>query len=249
MLSRAGEGQAATARRSSRSTRCRRRDWSASRTRRTPRGSPVGTALADLLLPVRLNGDLALFQAIGALLLEWDAVDHDFLGEYTTGFDEYAAHVADLDWAKVEASTGLTRAQITEAARMFADSAGDDHLLGDGHHPAPQRGGDHQGDRQRRPAARQHRQARRRRVPRARPLQRAGRPDDGHLGAGPRPLPRRHPRRVRLRAAARARPTTRSTPSRPCATARPGSSSGWAATSSAPPPTPRRPRRPCATRP
>ena len=34
-------------------------------------------------------------------------------------------------------------------------------------------------------AAGQHRQARRRAVPGARPLQRAGRPHDGHLGAGP----------------------------------------------------------------
>ncbi len=86
------------------------------------KGLTVGTGMADLHLPVRLNGDLALFQAIGSLLVEWGAVDHDFLAEYTTGYTEYAAHVAGLDWAKVEASTGLTREQITEAARMFADS-------------------------------------------------------------------------------------------------------------------------------
>jgi anaerobic selenocysteine-containing dehydrogenase len=56
-------------------------------------------------------------------------------------------------------------------------------------------------------AAGQHRQAGRRPVPGARPLQRAGRPHDGHLGeaAG---LPRRAARRVRLRAAARARHDT-----------------------------------------
>ena len=42
--------------------------------------------------------------------------------EYTTGFTEYAAHVADLDWDKVEASTGLTREQVTEVARMIAES-------------------------------------------------------------------------------------------------------------------------------
>ncbi|KRF01629.1 hypothetical protein ASG88_07845 [Nocardioides sp. Soil777] len=88
----------------------------------TPKGVAVGTALADLHLPVRLNGDMALFQAIGALLLEWDAIDRDFIDEYVTGFDAYAAHVAQLDWTKVEAATGLTREQITEAARMFADS-------------------------------------------------------------------------------------------------------------------------------
>ena len=88
----------------------------------TPKGMAVGTALADLHLPIRLNGDLALFQAIGSLLVEWDAVDHAFLADYTAGYAEYAAHVADLDWTKVESATGLTRAQITEAAEMFRDS-------------------------------------------------------------------------------------------------------------------------------
>ena len=38
-----------------------------------------GTGLADLFLPVRVNGDLALFQAIGALLLEWGCVDKEFV--------------------------------------------------------------------------------------------------------------------------------------------------------------------------
>ena len=89
-----------------------------------PRGViGTGTAMADLHLPIRINGDLALFQAIGALLIEWDALDHDFLRTYTEGFDQYAAHVTDLDWQKVERSTGLTRAQITAAAEMFRDSA------------------------------------------------------------------------------------------------------------------------------
>ena len=81
-----------------------------------------GTVLADLHLPIRLNGDLALFQAIGALLLEWDAIDHDFVERHTTGFEEWATHVKDLDWDVVRRSTGLTRAQIEEAAGMFRDS-------------------------------------------------------------------------------------------------------------------------------
>ena len=38
-----------------------------------------GTDLADLHLPIRINGDLALFQAFGSLLVEWDALDHDFV--------------------------------------------------------------------------------------------------------------------------------------------------------------------------
>ena len=81
-----------------------------------------GTALADLHLPIRINGDLALFQAIGALLLEWGAVDRDFVERYTTGFDEWCEHVKALDWDVVRRSTGLSREQIEEAAGMFRDS-------------------------------------------------------------------------------------------------------------------------------
>ncbi|WP_203336767.1 FdhF/YdeP family oxidoreductase [Nocardioides limicola] len=81
-----------------------------------------GTDLTDLHLQVRLNGDLALFQAIGALLVEWDAIDHSFVDAHTQGFGEWRDHVAGVDWEQVEAVTGLDREQITEAARMIADS-------------------------------------------------------------------------------------------------------------------------------
>ena len=53
-----------------------------------------GTGLADLYLQIRTNGDLALLQAIGSLLLEWGCVDHDFVEEHTAGFEEYAARAA-----------------------------------------------------------------------------------------------------------------------------------------------------------
>ena len=81
-----------------------------------------GTGLADLHLPVRINGDLALFQAIGSLLLEWDALDHDFIADYTDGFEEWAAHARELDWDAVRRATGLDRPEIEAAARMFQDS-------------------------------------------------------------------------------------------------------------------------------
>ena len=82
-----------------------------------------GTDLTDLFLPVRINGDLALFQAIGSLLVEWDAIDHAFVDAHTNGYEAWAAHVAAIDWTTVEAATGLTRAQITEAAEMIRGSS------------------------------------------------------------------------------------------------------------------------------
>lgn len=81
-----------------------------------------GTDLADLHLPVKINGDLALFQAIGSLVVEWDAIDHEFVAAYAHGFEAWAEHVRAVDWVQVEQATGLTRASITQAARMIADS-------------------------------------------------------------------------------------------------------------------------------
>jgi molybdopterin-dependent oxidoreductase alpha subunit len=87
----------------------------------------VGTGLADLHLPIRVNGDLALWQAFGAILLEedektGDVVDRDFVQRHTADFEKYAEHVRELDWAAVERATGLTAEQIRAAAQMLVDS-------------------------------------------------------------------------------------------------------------------------------
>ncbi len=81
-----------------------------------------GTDLADLHLPVKINGDLALFQAIGSLLVQWDAIDHEFIEQHTTGVAAWAEHVNAVDWAVVEDASGLTRTQIVEAAELIRDS-------------------------------------------------------------------------------------------------------------------------------
>ncbi|MFE5702814.1 FdhF/YdeP family oxidoreductase [Rhodococcus koreensis] len=89
----------------------------------TPRGMVgPGTDLSDLHLPIALNGDLALLQAFGSLLVEWDALDHDFIDRYTIGFELWKQHVTDLDWDVVTRTTGLSREQITDAARVLRDS-------------------------------------------------------------------------------------------------------------------------------
>ena len=81
-----------------------------------------GTDLSDLHLPVKINGDLALFQAFGHLLVQWGALDEEFIAAHTTGFEAWRAHVADLDWDFVTETTGLSREQITEAAQMLRES-------------------------------------------------------------------------------------------------------------------------------
>ncbi|GDY31485.1 FdhF/YdeP family oxidoreductase [Gandjariella thermophila] len=87
-----------------------------------------GTPLADEFCQIRLGGDMALFQALGNLLLAAEdenpgsAVDAEFVETHTHGFEAYAEHVGNLDWSEVDSATGLPREQIARVARMFAES-------------------------------------------------------------------------------------------------------------------------------
>lgn len=74
-----------------------------------------GTVLADRFLQIRLNGDLALFQALNRMLLESDApgaLDREFLDAHAHGFEAFREHALGLDWDDVLEATGLTREQI-----------------------------------------------------------------------------------------------------------------------------------------
>jgi molybdopterin-dependent oxidoreductase alpha subunit len=71
-----------------------------------------GTVLADRYLQIRLNGDLALFQALNRGLLEAGAIDREFIDAHTAGFAEFDEHVRALDPADVREATGLTQEEV-----------------------------------------------------------------------------------------------------------------------------------------
>ena len=87
-----------------------------------------GTPLADEFAQIRIGGDLALFQAVGHLLLQWEEeapgaiADHEFVRTATAGFEDYAKHLREVDWLEIERATGLSREQIERVARMIAAS-------------------------------------------------------------------------------------------------------------------------------
>jgi molybdopterin-dependent oxidoreductase alpha subunit len=81
-----------------------------------------GTDLADHFLQIRSDGDLALWQALGHLLLRRGVADEAFIAEHTVGFEAWAEHVREIDRAEVLAATGLEWAQIEELADVFARS-------------------------------------------------------------------------------------------------------------------------------
>ncbi|MFI2563883.1 FdhF/YdeP family oxidoreductase [Paenarthrobacter sp. NPDC018779] len=89
-----------------------------------------GTTIADEFLQIKVGGDLALFQALGHLLLEEEkrnpgtVVDKSFIGKQTEGFEAYARARSVLDWDETERATGLSREEITKVAGMMAASKG-----------------------------------------------------------------------------------------------------------------------------
>ena len=81
-----------------------------------------GTALAKLLLQVRINGDVAVLKGIMKLLVEADALDHQFIQEHTSGYEEFAAALAQTSWDEILKESGVTRAKIAEAAEIVKKS-------------------------------------------------------------------------------------------------------------------------------
>ncbi|MEU3663442.1 FdhF/YdeP family oxidoreductase [Streptomyces sp. NPDC032940] len=77
-----------------------------------------GTQIADQFLHIRAGGDLALFQALNRLLLEAEdaapgtVLDHRFIRNHTTGFEEFAVHTRKSTWEDTLGATGLSREEI-----------------------------------------------------------------------------------------------------------------------------------------
>lgn len=83
-----------------------------------------GTALADLYLPIRINGDVATIKGIMKFMLEEEearrpsGIDRDFIEQYTSGYDACVADVRGTRWPEILKGSGLSKEQIVAAARM-----------------------------------------------------------------------------------------------------------------------------------
>ncbi|MEU1544999.1 FdhF/YdeP family oxidoreductase [Nocardia sp. NPDC005745] len=94
----------------------------------TVKGVTTGVPIADDFLQIRLGGDMALFQALGRLLLEAEdrapgtVVDREFVDAHCAGYAEYEKHVRAVDLATVLEATGLSRDELERTAEAFARS-------------------------------------------------------------------------------------------------------------------------------
>ncbi|HWN11436.1 MAG TPA: FdhF/YdeP family oxidoreductase [Pyrinomonadaceae bacterium] len=87
-----------------------------------------GTALSDLFLQVRINGDVALLKGIMKAVLAAEerspgsVLDQEFIRDYTAGFDEFVAALRIADWDEIVTQSGISKVEIEEAASIFIES-------------------------------------------------------------------------------------------------------------------------------
>jgi len=83
------------------------------------------TQLTDLFLQVRLNGDMALLQAIELMLwLEEErqpgsVFDHNFIQEHTEGYEAFIQHLQQQSLLELSEASGISIPQIGQAAAML----------------------------------------------------------------------------------------------------------------------------------
>jgi molybdopterin-dependent oxidoreductase alpha subunit len=84
-----------------------------------------GTKIADMHLPVRLNGDVALLKGIMKLLLEMDerdgnAFDHAFIAAKTSGFADFLTDLRATDMKRCIEDSGISLQEMQKVAQLVA---------------------------------------------------------------------------------------------------------------------------------
>ena len=87
----------------------------------------AGTALRDLYLPVKINGDVPFLKGLCKALITRDdagekVLDHQFIAEYCHGFTAFKQDILDTSWTDIEQHSGLTQNQINQAADIACGS-------------------------------------------------------------------------------------------------------------------------------
>lgn len=86
------------------------------------------TPISCQYLQVRAGGDIAAIMGLCKYVLAQDErrggalIDHAFIAAHCTGFDAFRAQVAATPWDRIEQESGLSRADIEEAGRVYVEA-------------------------------------------------------------------------------------------------------------------------------
>ncbi len=87
------------------------------------------TPLAQLHIPIRINGDMALLKGMIKYVLEQELhhpesiLDRDFIARHTDGFEAMKVDALRNSWDAIIASAGLEREMIERAAKIFLNAS------------------------------------------------------------------------------------------------------------------------------
>lgn len=100
-----------------------------------PRITPIART-CDLYLPVKPGRDAALFAGVLQIMIERGWLDHEFIAQHTSGFEQVADYCRQWTLSHTADVTGVPRAAIEQAAEMWgtAHSSFLFHARGIEHH-------------------------------------------------------------------------------------------------------------------
>lgn len=85
-----------------------------------------GVQLADLYLPVKINGDMALLKALELLLIEFEkqnpgkVFDEDFIKNKTVGYEDFMKQFDEYKLDELAELSGVSKEALRQAAEMMA---------------------------------------------------------------------------------------------------------------------------------
>lgn len=85
------------------------------------------TKISSEFVHVKIGGDLAIMKGMMKVMFERDAageavLDRNFLTEHTNGLEAVRAEIEALDWAEIEAHSGIGQEQIRRLAEIYIRS-------------------------------------------------------------------------------------------------------------------------------
>ena len=80
--------------------------------------SPISSHYFQL----KVGGDFALLKGMCKRVVELGVLDEAFIADHTTGFEAFVAELREQPWEPLVEASGLTRAQIEQAADIYARS-------------------------------------------------------------------------------------------------------------------------------
>jgi molybdopterin-dependent oxidoreductase alpha subunit len=81
-----------------------------------------GSSIASAYLQPHIGGDIALLKGIAKVVLDRNAEEKNFIQEHTAGFGDLRKDIDNLAWPDIEASSGVTREEITEVAGWYCEA-------------------------------------------------------------------------------------------------------------------------------